>query len=74
MQAVQHSQITFTGNTKRMGGALGQKAIDKKMAGKLFSHARYCAALDDEENMAPTFAHRFSVRPELVEECPPRRG
>jgi hypothetical protein len=35
MQAVKNRQITFTGNAECMGYALGQKAVNEKVAGKL---------------------------------------
>ena len=38
MQAVEDRQITFTGNAECMGYALGQKAVNKKVAGKLWGH------------------------------------
>ena len=43
MQAVEHGKIAFAGNAECMGDALGQKAVDKKVAGKLLGHALYCA-------------------------------
>ena len=38
MQAVENGQIAFTRNAKCMGYALGQKAVNKKVAGKLCGH------------------------------------
>lgn len=35
MKAVKHREITFTGNAESMRDALGNEAVNKKMAGKL---------------------------------------
>jgi hypothetical protein len=39
MKTVEHREVTFTRNAERMGDALGHKALNKKMAGKLLCHA-----------------------------------
>jgi hypothetical protein len=45
MQAVEHCEVAFAGHAERVGNALGQKAIDEEVAGKLWGgHEGYCAA------------------------------
>jgi hypothetical protein len=39
MKAVEHREVTFTRDAEGMGNALGHKALNKKMAGKLLCHA-----------------------------------
>ena len=40
MQTIEYGKIAFTRYAKCMGNALGQKAVNEKMAGKLCCHAR----------------------------------
>jgi len=68
MQAVEHGQVTFTGYAKRMGNALGQKAINQKMAGKLCSHVPI--VLD----MTPTLPLGGRCGPNWNEESPASRA
>ena len=40
MQCIQHRQIAFTRHAKCMGDALGQEAVNEKVASELCCHAR----------------------------------
>ena len=53
VHAVQHGQIALARHAKGMGHALGYQAVNKKMAGNLSFHGRYCAAVKGTWVQAP---------------------